>query len=142
MMDTALVSNIDFTTNNKEIITVSPNNFSNFYIANIDDAGDEKNYDIISETKTLLANFFMIRLKKENNQESFLAHERLSSRKDIIKVTIHFINGISQDFDLAKKRVVKDGKLENICEEIFYLEEDLCIIISDKKIKYAKNLFV
>ena len=140
-MDTALIHNIEITTNNREIITVSPQNFSNLYVANIDENGDEKNYDIVPNTRSLFANFFMIKIKKENNQESYLAQERLSSRRDIVKVTITLINGIKQEFELAKRRIVQNGALENVYETTFMQEEDLCIIISDKKIKYMENLF-
>ncbi len=140
-MDTALVYSIEITTNNKEIITVSPQNFSNLYVANIDDNGDEKNYDIVPNTRSLFANFFMVKILKENNQESYLAQERLQSRRDIVKVTITLINGIRQDFELAKRRIVQNGALENVYETTFMQDEDLCIIVSDKKIKYMENLF-
>lgn len=140
-MDTALIRNIEITTNNREIITVSPQNFSNLYVANIDDNGDEKNYDIVPETKSLFANFFMIKILHANNQESYLAQERLLSRRDIIKVTITLINGIRQDFELSKRRVVQNGPLENVYEKTFMQDEDLCIIVTDKKIRYVENLF-
>ncbi len=140
-MDTALVYSIEITTNNKEIITVSPQNFSNLYVANIDDNGDEKNYDIVPNTRSLCANFLMVKILKENKQEACLAQERLQSRRDIVKVTITLINGIRQDFELAKRRIVQNGALENVYETTFMQDEDLCIIVSDKKIKYMENLF-
>jgi len=140
-MDTALIRSIEITTNNREIIPVSPQNFSNLYVANIDDNGDERNYEQVPNSKALFANFFMIKILKENNQESYIAQDRLLARKDIIKVTITLINGIRQDFELSKKRVVDHGPLENKYEITFMQDEDLCIVITDKKVKYLENLF-
>ena len=140
-MDTALIRNIEITTNNREIIPVSPQNFSNLYVANLDENGDEINYDEVPNSRALGANFFMIKIKKENNQESYLAQDRLYSRKDIIKVTVTLINGLRQEFELSKRRVVDHGPLENQYETTFMQDEDLCIVVSDKKVKYLENLF-
>jgi hypothetical protein len=54
---------------------------------------------------------------------------------------VSFTNGGYQEFEVAKKRVANNGKIENIYEDAFYDNEDLCIVITNKDIKYKKNLF-
>jgi hypothetical protein len=57
-------------------------------------------------------------------------------------VTINFTNGQKQSFDLCKRRIAKNGILENTYEDA-YLDSnnDLCIMVTDKNIKYKKELF-
>lgn len=134
-MNTECIDNIEFKTNNQEIITVSENSFTHLYISNIDENGEEINYSRKEHSSTLIANFFMVRLINER------FYERLKDNKDIVSVGILFKNGYYQEFEIAKKRVCQDGKLENIYENIFTINDDLCILISDKNIKYKKGLF-
>ena len=123
--------------------TITSESFENFYIANIDDNGDEMNYLLCEDQITLFANFFMIKIKnEENDNESIIVLQRLLKKKDIIKVTINFKNGEKQDFELIKRRIAKNGILENTYEDA-YLDDnnDLCIMVTDKNIKYKKELF-
>ena len=85
----------------------------------------------------------MIKIKnEENDNESIIVLQRLLKKKDIIKVTINFKNGEKQDFELIKRRIAKNGILENTYEDA-YLDDnnDLCIMVTDKNIKYKKELF-
>lgn len=137
------IDSIDIYSNNKDVFTITSESFENFYIANIDDNGDEMNYLLCEDQITLFANFFMIKIKnEENDSESIIVLQRLLKKKDIIKVTINFKNGEKQDFELIKRRIAKNGVLENTYEDA-YLDDnnDLCIMVTDKNIKYKKELF-
>lgn len=137
-MITECIHNIELKTNNQDIISVSNCDFSHFYIANIDNDGDEINYTKKDNSNTLLANFFMVKIA---NNKMYV--ERLKNCKDIISVGISFNNGYYQEFEIAKKRIANNGKLENIYESIIDDDNnDLCIIISNKNIKYKKGLFI
>lgn len=137
------IDSIDIYSNNKDVFTITSESFDNFYIANIDDNGDEMNYLLCEDQITLFANFFMIKIKNEdNNDEAVLVLQRLLKKKDIIKITINFKNGGKQDFELIKRRIAKNGLLENSYEDA-YLDDnnDLCIMVTDKDIRYKKELF-
>ncbi len=133
------IHNIEFTTNNQDIISIYPSSFKNFYIANINDDGDEIAYGI--NNNHLEANYFMIKVLNDKSYEAKEVIDRLMSKKDIINISIHFTNGKTQVFDIPKKRIQSEGILVNKYEDAFYDDEDLCIVISDKEIKYKKELF-
>lgn len=142
-MNTECIDSIDLKTNNKDIISVLNGSFGNFYISNIDNNGDEISYEKVRFSNNLFANFFIIKLLHSDSENINDVTSRLLNRKDIVKVGITFTNGVYQEFDLAKRRVVNDGILENTYEEVFIDEEEnLCILVSDKKLKYKKELFI
>ena len=80
-------------------------------------------------------------LDNDNNVKTYENMDRMLKKKDIVSVNIHFTNGRSQIFDLAKNRVRDNGVLVNKYEEAFKDEDNLCIVVSDKKIRYVKELF-
>ena len=133
------IYNIEFTTNNQDIISIYPSNFKNFYIANINENGDEISYGV--NDTFLEANYFMIKVLNDKSKDAADVINRLITKKDIVGISIHFTNGKTQNFTIPKKRVQQDGILVNKYEDAFYDEDDLCIIISDKLIKYKKELF-
>ena len=133
------IYNIEFTTNNQDIISIFPSSFSNFYIANIDNNGDEISYGV--NGNALEANYFMIKIVNDKSYDASEVIKRLQTKTDITGLSIHFTNGKTQVFNIPKRRVQKDGILINKYEEVFNDEDDLCIIISDKDIKYKKELF-
>ena len=133
------IHSIEFSTNNQDLISIMPSNFKNFYIANINDDGDEVSYGI--NQQHLVANYFMIKIINDKSKDAYTVIDRLINKKDIVNIAIHFTNGKTQLFDIPKKRVQQDGVLINKYEDAFYDEDDLCIIICDKDIKYKKELF-
>lgn len=139
-MNDSIINNIDITTNNKDIISVTPDSFENFYIANINKEGEEINY-MIDKEETYYANFFMIKLLNKSEDDDSII-KRLLKKKDIVNIGINFTNGKYILFNIAKKRIAENGLLENRYEESFKDEDNnLCIIITDKNIKYKKELF-
>ena len=139
-MNTGLINNIDITTNNKDIISVTPDSFENFYIANLNKEGEEISYLVDSED-VYFANFFMIKLLNHDDEDNAVIN-RLLKKKDIVNVGINFSNGKYLLFNIAKKRVNDKGLLENTCEDAFKDENNnLCIMVTDMKIKYKKELF-
>lgn len=139
-MNDSIINNIDITTNNKDIISVTPDSFENFYIANINKEGEEINY-MIDKEENYYANFFMIKLLNKDDEDATII-KRLLNKKDIINIGINFTNGKYILFNLSKRRVAEKGILENKYEESFKDDDNnLCIIVTDKKIKYKKELF-
>lgn len=139
-MNTGIIYNIDLSTTSNDIISVSSDEFNHFYIANVDDNGDEISYEKDNDGK-LNANFFMIKLQK-TDEGSIDIMKTILIQRDIVKVGISFTNGGYQEFQLAKKRIANNGKIQNSYEDAFFENEDLCIIVTDKNIKYKKNLFI
>lgn len=137
------INSIDIYSNNKDVFTITSESFDNFYIANIDENGDEINYLLCEDQITLFANFFMIKIKNNDSEDNtLLILQRLLKKKDIIKITINFTNNQKQSFDLVKRRIAKNGILENSCEDAYLdTNNDLCIMVTDKNIKYKKELF-
>ena len=136
-MKAGCIFSIDITTNSNDTFSVSSDFFDHFYIANINDDGDEKKYK--KNNQNLVANFFMVRIL--NEQETALSINKLIKKNDIIKVTVFFTNGTFQEFDIPKKRVAQNKQLVNLYEETFTDDSGLCILITDKKIRYKENLF-
>lgn len=139
-MSTGCIYNIDIKTNNNETISIPSDYFDHFYIANLDDEGDEINYGY-NDDNNLVANFFMIKINSNSNEIASV-YQRLASKKDIIGITLCFTNGSRQAFDIPKKRIASKGVMENKYEDIYQIGDDLGIIITDKNIRYKKELFV
>lgn len=136
-MKSGCIYSIGITTNANDTFSISSDNFDHFYIANINDDGDENKYK--KNNHRLEANFFMVRILRDS--DTTLPIKKLSNTNDIIKVEVFFTNGISQEFDIPKKRVAQNKQLVNLYEETFADETGLCILITDKNIKYKENLF-
>jgi len=130
------INNIDLITNNDEIISLNPNMYNNFYLANLDKNGEEIKYELIKDQ--LKANFMLLRIKKN---EASHCYNLLKDNKNITNINIHFTNGLIQKFQLSKRRIAFEGKLVNKYEEVFEIENDLCMIITNLDIKYKKELF-
>ena len=141
-MNAGCIYNIDLITNNKETYSVSSDDFNHFYIANINEDGDEINYNMLNDYNSLFANFFMIKILQSDSKSINNIIKNIDEKNNIIKVGINFTSGKYQEFDLPKQRIASNGKLINKLEKNFYDEKNnLCIIISDKNIKYVKELF-
>ena len=84
----------------------------------------------------------MIKILQSDSKSINNIIKNIDEKNNIIKVGINFTSGKYQEFDLPKQRVASNGKLINKLEKNFYDDQNnLCIIVSDKKIKYAKELF-
>jgi len=138
-MKTSCIYNIDFKTNN-ETISISSDNFDHFYICNLDDEGNEIGY--IKENDDYVANFMMMKINNINDIEMIDTVNKIRNKNNISTVELCFTNGYRQSFRVPKKRVVKDGKMQNTCEELFEFDDSLGIVITDKNLKYKKELFV
>ncbi|MCH5167579.1 MAG: hypothetical protein J1F35_06800 [Erysipelotrichales bacterium] len=141
-MSRGCIYNIDLKTNNNEIISVSSDYFDHFFIANLDDNGDETKYEIIDSSNELGANFFMIKILNDLSKEMKNHYDRLLEKKDIVNISLSFTNGSKQEFKIPKKRVASNGVMENKYEEILELEDGFGIIVTDKNLKYKKELFI
>lgn len=136
-MRNGCIYSIGITTNANDTFSISSDCFDHFYIANINDDGDENKYK--KNNQKLEANFFMVRIIKDT--ETATPIRKLSKINNIVKVEVFFTNGISQEFEIPKKRVAQNRQLINVYEETFTDESGLCILITNKKIRYKENLF-
>lgn len=141
-MSTGCIYNIDLKTSNNEIVSVSSDYFDHFFVANLDSNGDEAKYNIFDNSNELGANFFMIKILDEFAKDAQDLYKRLFSKKDIVKICLSFTNGLKQEFVIPKKRVANNGVMENKYEEILELDDGFGIIVTDKNLKYKKELFV
>lgn len=139
-MSTGCIYNIDIKTNNNETVSIPSDYFDHFYIANLDDEGEEISYGY-NEDNHLVANFFMIKINNDS-KEIAEVYQRLANKKDITGITLCFTNGSRQDFDIPKKRIACDGVMENKYEYTYDINNDLGIIVTDKNIRYKKELFI
>lgn len=87
-MSTGCIYNIDLKTSNNETISVSSDYFDHFFIANLDEDGDETVYKVINNSTDLGANFFMIKILDDLAKESQTLYKRLISKKDIVKISL------------------------------------------------------
>lgn len=140
-MSTGCIYNIDLKTSNNETISVSSDYFNHFFVANLDDNGDEATYSVVENSSELGANFFMIKIIDEFAKDAQELYRRLFEKKDIVEISLFFTNGLRQEFLIPKKRVANNGVMENKYEEVFELEDGFGIIVTDKNLKYKKELF-
>lgn len=80
-MSTGCIYNIDLKTSNNETISVSSDYFNHFFVANLDDNGDETTYNIVENSSELGANFFMIKIIDEFAKDAQELYKRLFEKK-------------------------------------------------------------
>ena len=131
------INNIIINLDNNKTIIADNKMFSNLYISNINNNGDEIPY-VNTETNSLISNFFMIKLKNKiieynltNKQLEENAFNLIKNEKNINSIIINFKNGYSQPFIINSNNIFHTFKQKN----------DLCIIQSEYDIKYYENLF-
>ena len=131
------INNIIINLDNNKTIIADNKMFSNLYISNIDNNGDEIPY-VNTETNSLISNFFMIKLKNKiieynltNKQLEENAFNLIKNEKNINSIIINFKNWYSQPFIINSNNIFHTFKQKN----------DLCIIQSEYDIKYYENLF-
>ena len=107
------INNIIINLDNNKTIIADNKMFSNLYISNIDNNGDEIPY-VNTETNSLISNFFMIKLKNKiieynltNKQLEENAFNLIKNEKNIESIIINFKNGKSIPFILNSNNVIK-----------------------------------
>jgi len=137
-MNTEEIENIIINLENNKTIIAENKMFSNLYISNINNNGDEIPYNKEDYDNSLMSNFFMIKLKNKiieynlaNRQLEENAFNLIKEIKNIESIIINFKNGYSQPFIINSNNIFHSFKQKN----------DLCIIQSEYDIKYYENLF-
>ena len=137
-MSNESIENIIINLENNKTIIADNKMFSNLYISNIDNNGDEIPYKENDYNHSLISNFFMIKLKNKiieynltNKQLEENAFNLIKNEKNINSIIINFKNGYSQPFIINSNNIFHTFKQKN----------DLCIIQSEYDIKYYENLF-
>lgn len=132
------IENIIINLENNKTIIANNKLFSNLYISNIDNEGNEIPYNEEIEN-TFISNFFMIKLKNKlieyNLTNKYLeenAFNLIKEQKNIESIIINFKNGNSIPFIINSNNIFHSFKDKN----------DLCIIQSEYDVKYYENLFV
>ena len=138
-MNTESRENIIINLENNKTIIADNKMFSNLYISNINNQGDEIPYLKEEYNNSLMSNFFMIKLKNKiieyNLTNKYLeenAFKLIKENKNIESIIINFKNGTSIPFILNSNNNFQTFKDKN----------DLCIIQSEYNIKYYENLFI
>ena len=131
------IENILINLENNKTIIANNKLFSNLYISNINEYGDEIPYN--EEYDSYISNFFMIKLKNKtieyNLTNKYLeenAFKLIKENKSIESIIINFKNGTSIPFILNSNKNFLTFKDKN----------DLCIVQSEYNIKYYENLFI
>ena len=137
-MNTDSIENIIINLENNKTIIADNKMFTNLYISQIDNNGDEVPYKVKDYSNSLISNFFMIKLKNKiieynltNKQLEENAFKLINNGKNIESIIINFKNGYSQPFIISSNNVFHTFKSKN----------DLCIVQSEYDIKYYENLF-
>lgn len=137
-MNNESIENIIINLDNNKTIIANNKMFSNLYISNINNNGDEIPYLEDKYNNSLVSNFFMIKLKNKiieynltNKQLEENAFNLIKNEKNIESIIINFKNGNSLPFILNSNNTFHTFKQKN----------DLCIIQSEYDIKYYENLF-
>ena len=133
------IENIIINLENNKTIVANNKMFSNLYISNIDNKGDEIPYKKEEYDNSLMSNFFMIKLKNKiieynltNKTLEENAFNLIKDIKNIESIIINFKNGYSQPFIINSNNIFHSFKQKN----------DLCIVQSEYDIKYYENLFI
>lgn len=131
------IENILINLENNKTIIANNKLFSNLYISNIDEFGNEIEYN--QDMDSLISNFFMIKLKNKiieyNLTNKYLddnAFKLIKENQNIESIIINFKNGTSIPFILNSNNIF----------HLFKQKNDLCIIQSEYDIKYYENLFI
>lgn len=137
-MNNESIENIIINLENNKTIIADSKMFSNLYISNIDNNGDEIPYKENNYNHSLISNFFMIKLKNKiieynltTKQLEENAFNLIKEEKNIESIIINFKNGNSLPFILNSNNIFYSFKQKN----------DLCIIQSEYDIRYYENLF-
>lgn len=137
-MNNESIDNIIINLENNKTIIADNKMFSNLYISNIDNNGDEIPYKEDDYNHSLISNFFMIKLKNKiieynltNKQLEENAFNLIKEEKNIESIIINFKNGNSLPFIINSNNIFHTFKQKN----------DLCIIQSEYDIRYLENLF-
>ena len=137
-MKNEIIENIIINLENNKTIIADNKMFTNLYISNINNNGDEIPYQENNSNNSLISNFFMIKLKNKiieynltNKQLEENAFNLIKDEKNIESIIINFKNGNSLPFILNSNNIFHAFKQKN----------DLCIIQSEYDIKYYENLF-
>ena len=137
-MNIESIDNIIINLENNKTIIANNKLFSNLYISNIDNNGDEIPYKKEEYDNSLVSNFFMIKLKNKiieyNLTNKYLEENAFNLLKEnnVESIIINFKNGYSQPFIIDSINISHTFKQKN----------DLCIIQSEYDIKYYENLFI
>lgn len=137
-MNNESIENIIINLENNKTIIANNKMFSNLYISNIDNNGDEIPYKEDDYNHSLISNFFMIKLKNKiieynltNKQLEENAFNLIKQEKNIESIIINFKNGNSLPFIINSNNIFHTFKQKN----------DLCIVQSEYDIRYLENLF-
>ena len=117
--------------------------FSNLYISNIDDNADEIPYEKLLDTNILYANFFTLKINNSiNDFYNSNIIKKISNKKNIAEIELNTSNDKKILFNLASSNDPFKKNDNNIYDQSFIKEDDLCLLITPYKLKYKNHLSV
>lgn len=121
-------------------VSFSKDEFSDFYIANVGDDGEEVAYEKTCINGKFYANLCLVKLNKEilDNYKKL----RIKSKKDIVEVQVVADNMKLIKFDVASNANPFGEIYNNDLEYIYEDDKSLGILLSEFDIRYKNNLFV
>jgi len=124
-----------------ENIFLENSHFSNLYIANIDEEGNEIAYEKLEFNK-LYANFFILKINQLINEINNMNVLKITyNKRNLTEVELKFSNK-TINFHLASDADPFKRKSINNYDKSFFQDGDLCMLICPYSIKYLNHLFV
>lgn len=120
-------------------VSFNKDEFSDFYIANVRDDGEEVCYEQTCISGKFYANLCLLKLNKEiiDNYKK----NRIKSKKDIVEIQVIAGNMKFIKFDIASNANPFAEVYSNDLEYIYEDDKSLGILLSEFDIKYKNNLF-
>ena len=126
--------------NNGDNVSFSGKDFNDFYIANLNNNGEEIPYEPTIIKNKLYANFFMVKLSKLIASNDKL--KRIKSKYDIIEIDVIFKTKKYIKFEVPSDAKPFNHNYNNNYEYIYEDDNTFGLLLSEHKIKYKENLFV
>jgi hypothetical protein len=124
--------------NNGDDISLNADDFEEIYVANIDENGNEIEYEMTPINGTMNTNFVFLKLKKEKNGDFF---NRIQENKDIIQVMFIFKNDKYVKFNVTSNSEPFANEYINEYQHFVQNERYYGCIVSEFPLKYRQNLF-
>ncbi len=125
---------------NGDNVVLNSNEFKDFYIANIDENGNEIPYEQTIIKNKMYANFLLLSINFNNIDHNTL--KRIKNKNDITEIMIVFKDNRCLNFVLASNANPFSNNYQNDYEYIYEDDNTFGLLLSKYNIKYRNNLFI
>ena len=131
------INEIEIIFDDGDKIELNKEQFSHFYISNIDDDANEKPYEKLMDSNNLYANFVTLKVNSDNYLKDFLLNNQNIAEIKIVTTHEKKIGfNVASTVDPFKRSDVNDFN------KSFMLDDAFCLLICPYDLKYKKNLFI